>query len=105
MINKELARERNISEDTQSEIECRHRLRDKFVKVLTEESPDTVLFKVCLRAWRRNERDLQLLWGFEPDENKTREWHLPHCTCPKMDNDDFSYHRYVSEGCPLHDIK
>lgn len=32
--------------------------------------------------------ELQRLWGFPTDRDKRAWWHVPHCTCPKLDNDD-----------------
>lgn len=47
---------------------------------------------------------LQAAWRFPQDGNYHRFWERPHCTCPKMDNDDrYPTGNYViSADCPLH---
>jgi hypothetical protein len=47
---------------------------------------------------------LQAAWRFPQDQNYHRFWERPHCTCPKMDNDDRypTGHYVISSDCPLH---
>lgn len=55
-------------------------------------------------SWLALEASLQRLWGFTEDSNYIRTWDYPHCTCPKMDNDDNYPHGYYtySLNCPIH---
>lgn len=47
---------------------------------------------------------LQDAWKFERNINYHKFWEAPHCTCPKMDNDDaWPSGYYVRNfGCPVH---
>lgn len=47
---------------------------------------------------------LQSLWRFEQNANY-HEWYLvPHCTCPKLDNEDYrgTTMRIKNADCPIH---
>jgi hypothetical protein len=54
------------------------------------------------KDWTRVNYELQRLWKFKIDMFKHRGYVLPHCTCPRMDNDDMGYHMYFGGDCPLH---
>jgi len=55
------------------------------------------------RLWKRQEFILQALWRFELDEKFHKDYLLPGCTCPKMDNDDaYPVQRWVSADCIFH---
>lgn len=57
----------------------------------------------ALAAWRENQYLLQDTWKFERNPNYFREWTLPGCTCPKMDNEDrYPYGRVISDSCLIH---
>jgi hypothetical protein len=50
------------------------------------------------------EFELQKAWGFELNEKFHKFWYQPHCTCPKIDNDErFTYDcGFIDEECPVH---
>ena len=54
------------------------------------------------KQWTKLQYQLQKLWKFKMDKFKHRGYVLPHCTCPRMDNDDMEYHMYFATDCPLH---
>jgi hypothetical protein len=59
--------------------------------------------KDCFKEWKKLEFCLQALWRFELDASYHKDYLLPGCTCPKMDNDDdYPALRHVSGNCLLH---
>lgn len=50
------------------------------------------------------ENNLQILWGFLPNQNFIRFWERPKCRCPKIDNEDNYGVGYftIAGDCPLH---
>ena len=72
--------------------------------MLTAANNDVNSAKAIYPSWLALEAALQRLWGFPEDVNWVKTWHYPHCTCPKMDNDDSYPHGYYtySGSCPIH---
>lgn len=57
---------------------------------------------------REAEFRLQRAWNFSESENYHSYWYqTPHCTCPKMDNDEYigTSYRITDDECPLHGSK
>lgn len=112
-VNLELARRLNLSPDAIAAIYNRHNLRDA-IEATMGHSVNTYLANRTMQNyefvmklindWRNNEAQLQKLWGFEQNPAYYKEWNIPGCTCPKMDNEE----RYpsgmyvVSSNCPIH---
>lgn len=66
---------------------------------------DVRKLKKLLSDWTEVNNVMQDVWGFEINSNNHASWRLPHCTCPKMDNDDFyPTMTYFTMGCPIHEI-
>lgn len=102
--NLELAKHMNVSTENIAKINDLHINRDDIeskIKLAVTENRDVALL---LAEWRLNEYTLQRLWGFPENENYFREWNIPCCTCPKIDNEDRypSNHYYYSGTCPIH---
>ena len=61
-----------------------------------------------IRAYAKELEQLEFLlqeaWKFPRDANFHRFWEMPHCTCPKMDNEDaYPSGYYVKNlSCPVH---
>jgi len=105
MVNVELAKERGLSEQTIAEIRGRHIERDQIEQEMASRQPDDVIgLRRLFKRWRANEYALQVLWGFRKNKHLHRDFNLPHCTCPKMDNEDAlgTPYRWVTERCVYH---
>lgn len=52
------------------------------------------------------EFSLQEIWKFPENENFHRFWELPHCSCPRMDNEDRwgTKYRVYAAQCILHGV-
>ena len=105
MINLELAKQRGISGEGIDEICSLHSRREYVMENLelcTKE--DSIELRIYGRYLEYLEKRLQTIWGFEWDASKTYFWNLPHCVCPKMDNEDNVGSGFViyNLSCPLH---
>jgi len=60
--------------------------------------------KALYPAWIETVLALQEVKGYNKDHRYIRKWHYPHCTCPKMDNDDMfpSEYMHLDTNCPIH---
>ena len=108
MINRELAKERGLSEETIAQIQKLQDKRDEIEKEMAycwDFAEEKAKILDIFDQWKINEFALQVLWGFEPNANYHRDFNLPYCTCPKLDNEDVlgTSIRYVTEGCVYHD--
>lgn len=99
MINNKLADKMGVPFSVKQTIEKLHLKRDKILKKMEEK----VNFKLY-KEWEMNEKKLQKLWGFEINKNYYKFWEVPHCTCPKLDNNDrYPYGLYIiNSNCPYH---
>ena len=98
--------EKHLTEEDKSRINQLHARRNQLVgRMKRSKKPETL--KALYLEWTENEFLLQDAWKFERDIRFHASWHLPHCICPKMDNDDaFGTGYYVvNEGCPIHSHK
>ncbi len=102
VANPELVKRMKISPENVSKIETLHELCDILIADMFRQNPKSKEFKNTLQKWRMVQFELQQLWSFKVDQGKWCEYRLPHCTCPKMDNDDMGYHMYFSADCPIH---
>ena len=106
MINWRLAESMGISVTAIEEIEYLQDSRELLVHRMKNLPSDHVAQVRLLEVWRENETKLQKLWGCEPNSDFWREFNLPHCTCPKMDNEELvgTPKRLSLSGCPVHSI-
>lgn len=59
----------------------------------------------CAAELEELEFEMQAYWHFKHDRNHHTWWlFVPHCRCPKMDNQDPMYfgRRIILSGCPVH---
>lgn len=103
VTNEVLIDRQNLSEDEVNDINCLHMLRDTLT-ILMYKSVNKDNWKFYNTLLDNVEEQLQNNWKFPVDSNYYRFWDRPHCTCPKMDNDDaYPYGRYIVSGdCPIH---
>lgn len=103
-INIELAKARNLSDETVTAIEQIH-LRLSAILARPDmhaESP-----KKAVEIVESLEYTLQLLWGFPVDKSFHSYWFkLKGCTCPKLDNRERfgTGRRIITDNCPYHCI-
>ncbi len=105
VINKNLARKQGLSDTALEAIKAYHILREAHIEELVE---TPIQEKKKLKQIGNNltqiEFSLQKLWKFKKDRSYHRFWHLPKCSCPKMDNDDYLGTGYflITSNCILH---
>ena len=102
--NLELAKRLNVSEENITKINESHIYRHEIELQIRDAVLENKDVKELLASWRLNEYNLQRLWGFPENSNFFREWEIPGCTCPKMDNEDRYPHGpyYFNGHCPIH---
>lgn len=102
-INELLIKLRNISDTALAQIIHWHKAKlALFDKMWAAD--DVVELRRLNELVTKCEFNLQELWGFALDENFHRWYHVPKCTCPKMDNNDRLGTKYkiYSGDCPIH---
>jgi hypothetical protein len=100
MINPKHPKASSLTEDQVFAIESLHKVRDEIVRIAY--NAPTVA-RTLFKLWEANEYILQDLWGFDRDPKYHFSYEFPHCTCPKLDNDDaYPYMRYIHGDCPIH---
>lgn len=104
IINKRLARERNLSEETIKKIETLHKEREELFIIMEEFVYNRKILMNLYEEWKTIEFCLQDLWGFPRDERFHRFWDIPMCKCPIFDNLDAIGTDYAvyNMDCPIH---
>lgn len=102
-INLDLVKDMKLTfEELCQLIEC-HKIRSDLFEFL-EFTNDRKLIKIIFHQLIELEMEIQMIWGFEPNVNKTNSYKWPKCICPYSDNtimpDEL---RWVNLNCPLHD--
>ena len=106
MINKGLAKKRGLSQAQIEVIESLQKNRDeieaRMKKLNPKKNKETLL--ELLEEWRENEYKLQDAWMFRRDCRMHKEFFIPHCSCPKIDNEDCigTDMRYINPKCIYH---
>lgn len=103
MINKKLAKDRNIPDKTINEIELYHELRD-FIHKRMGKTKSRKNLQTYNKSLDIIEEILQELWGFDRNINYIKFWERPKCSCPHLDNNDrYPYGYYIiNNDCVLH---
>lgn len=105
-INPVLVERQGINDKGLEVIKSLH--RDRFA--IEEEmelcgKDDVQHLKSLFSKWTEIQFSLQEAWGFEKDENMHQFWTVPHCSCPKLNNqDDYMVKGifHVDQKCPVH---
>lgn len=101
-INMRLAEARGLSDKAIGNINKLHKVVDILVESMEYEDDIDVLVSLY-QSWREAQFALQKLWGFKPDSMYHKDYMLPKCSCPKLDNDEnYPYKRIVSDACIYH---
>jgi len=83
-----------------------HESRREIIDLMTVLDPAWArpALRVAVEVLVKIDYMLQLLWGFPLDPNFHRFWEVPHCTCPKAENEQLwgtLVHIYAPD-CPIH---
>lgn len=108
MINEKLVKIQGVDEKDVVLIKSRHELREQIEKDMESLilPQDESKLQELYTEWTTNEFELQKLWKFPQNKNFHRSWYLPHCSCPKIDNEErLGYGMIITSGCPIHNKK
>ena len=101
-INLELARHKELSDDTITAIQT---IMEKIDIIHQRPLYYFETYNDVVKAVESLETTLQLLWGFPYNPNyQTYRFGFKDCTCPKMDNleSNGTGYFYYKETCPVH---
>lgn len=103
-LNERLVLQQKLSESEVAEILRLHEYKLTIRAKMKALPPDNPKIKAYAKDLEQIEFLLQDAWKFERNINYHKFWEAPHCTCPKMDNDDaWPTGYYVKNfGCPVH---
>ena len=103
-LNERLILQQNLSESEVAEILRLHEYKLTIRAKMKALPPDNPKIKAYAKDLEQVEFLLQDAWKFERNIHYHKFWEAPHCTCPKMDNDDAwpSGHYVRHLGCPVH---
>jgi hypothetical protein len=104
-LNRRLVIQKNLSDEQIVYILHLHEMK---LMIMDNMSKTDVSDRDALVKMAENitslEYQLQDAWDFPRNEDYHCFWYLPHCSCPKLDNDDaYPSGWYVrSSDCPIH---
>jgi len=103
-LNERLILQQQLSEYEVLQILKLHEYRITIRGKMKALPPDNPKIKTYAKDLEHIEFLLQDAWKFERNINYHKFWEAPHCTCPKMDNEDAwpSGHYVRNLGCPVH---
>lgn len=103
-LNERLILQQKLSEGEVEHILRLHEHKLKLCAKMEALPPDNPKVKAYAKELEQLEFLLQEAWKFPRDANYHRFWEMPHCTCPKMANDDaYPSGYYVrTRDCPAH---
>jgi hypothetical protein len=108
MLNQKLVEQQELSQHEVQYIETLHEVRLRHIGEMSFLDPKENQDQLLELAGKIRTLDFQLqeAWHFPQDENFHRFWELPHCSCPKMDNEDRWGTEYMirSVECIFHGI-
>lgn len=104
VLNEDLLRKQNVSEEDEGLIRVSHTLKDGLFKKMSE-TDDKEELRTLAKMVENLEFIQQKLWRFPLDESFHLWYIVPKCTCPKMDNREtrgVKDYRIVVSDCPIH---
>ncbi len=109
VLNRNLLREKNIRPSQLEELKRLHRTAISIVTAMSSiKEPNSERGRFHLHnfftEWTAVQFDLQEAWGFDRNQDYHASYYLPHCICPKLDNEDRygTPYRVVRPECPIH---
>ncbi len=102
-LNERLISRQGLSEDDVAEIVRLHKDRMRIESLMARsKKPETI--KRLFAEWTEGQFALQRAWRFPEDANWHPSHRLPHCTCPKYDNDERigTPYKVVNPACIIH---
>lgn len=105
ILNERLIIQQKLSEGEVEQILLLHEYRLTLCAKMEALPSDNPKIKAYAQELEQLEFLLQDAWKFPRNANFHRFWEMPHCTCPKMDNDDVYPSGYYVRNlsCPIHD--
>ena len=85
-LNGRLAEERGLSERDVERLVLSHQMRHEICQKMAASSDKQRIRELAKRITKL-EYCQQTLWGFPKDETYHNWYTVPHCSCPKSDND------------------
>lgn len=103
-LNERLILQKNLSESEVEQILRLHEYRLTIRAKMRALPSDNPKVKAYAKDLEQIEFLLQDAWKFERNINYHKFWEAPHCTCPKMDNEDAWPSGYYVKAldCPVH---
>ena len=103
-LNEHLILQQNLSEYEVLQILKLHEYRLTIRAKMRALPSDNPKIKAYAKELEQIEFLLQDAWKFERNINYHKFWEAPHCTCPKMDNEDAWPSGYYVKAlvCPVH---
>ena len=103
-LNERLILQQNLSESEVEQILRLHEYKLTVRATMRALPSDNPKIKAYAADLEQIEFLLQDAWKFERNINYHKFWEAPHCTCPKMDNDDAWPSGYYVRNlsCPVH---
>ena len=102
-LNEDLVRKQKISKEDEKDLHILYALKDVELERM-ELMTDSKMLREKSHLLRTLEFRIQKAWKFERNPSFHRFWLEPHCTCPKMDNEDRwgTSHTIIDNECPCH---
>lgn len=107
-LNPVLLEKQGITRERYDQIVQTERVRLDLMDAMKDCSPkDRRRLRIYAELFSNLEYIQQLLWGFTRDSNFHRFWRVPHCTCPKTENEVLwgSVVHLVEATCPVHGLE
>ena len=103
-LNERLILQQKLSESEVAEILRLHEYKLTIRAKMWALPSDNPKIKAYAKELEQIEFLLQDAWKFERNINYHKFWEAPHCTCPKMDNEDAWPSGYYVKAlvCPVH---
>jgi len=109
VLNQRLVKKQGLTEDDVRKVMELHEFREGVFNSMEKLDPLKRSDVENLRVWaaivEETEFKLQDAWKFTRNRNMHSWWYrVPHCTCPKLDNEDNMGlpYRTINASCPIH---
>lgn len=102
-LNESLIRQQALTPEKVEKIKKLHLKKWEIFEEMENETSKELL-KSYAQLVETIEYELQNLWGFSKDKNFHEWYKVPHCKCPKVDNEERkgTPYRVISQYCLIH---
>jgi hypothetical protein len=109
LLNPRLIAQQKLTEQEVDRVEQLHEIREQLFDILENlditSKSDRRFLRASVDMLETIEYQMQAAWKFDLNRDMHSWWYrIPHCTCPKMDNDDNlgTPYRIRTLTCPAH---